>query len=309
MGEVCELCGGDGFEDLVVAYDRMVARREDYRYRRCLACGLVSLERGPERLGDAYPNDYPPHARRPPVPVVRPAAGPTRRRSARLVQPRGGRRMLDVGCGSGHLLARHRDLGWNVMGIEPNRRAAEACRQQGLDVQAVDLFQATLPAAHFDVIWLHHVIEHVRRPVEALERVRFALARGGVVVVVTPNVKSLGFRLYGSCWYAIDAPRHLRLFDARTLAALARRAGLEAAKIRSQASARVLAMSRHYHRTQGPVLPPGLAARAAILERSREEDPGTGHFRRLVRPLCWAASRVGRGESLRAELVDAGDAA
>jgi SAM-dependent methyltransferase len=216
--------------------------------------------------------------------------------------------MLDVGCGSGHLLARHRDLGWSVAGIEPNRRAAEACRAQGLDVQVADLFHASLPAAHFDLIWLHHVIEHVKRPVEALERVRFALAPDGAVVLVTPNLRSLGFRLYGSCWYAIDAPRHLRLFDARTLAALARRAGLETAKFRSVPSARLLAMSRHYHRTQGPVLPAGIAARAAILERSREEDPDTRRFRRLVRPVSWAASRIGWGESLRAELVAAGAA-
>jgi len=211
--------------------------------------------------------------------------------------------MLDVGCGSGGWLVRHRELGWRVSGIEPNPQAAKRCREQGLEVQAAELAEASLPEAHFDLIWLHHVIEHVPTPVEALRRIRGALAPGGVAVVVTPNVRSLGFRLYGSCWYAIDAPRHLRLFDARTLSALAARAGLAALETRTEASARVLASSRHYYRSQGPVLPPGLAARAAILQRSREPDGQTPAFRRAMRPLAWGAARLGWGESLRASLV------
>ena len=298
MSLACDLCGGDRFEDLVVAYDRVVARRNDYLYRRCVSCTLVSLDGGPDDFAAAYPPDYEPH-------TVRAAdAGVLRSRVARrtrgLIQPRGGNRMLDIGCGSGRLLARHRDLGWRVSGIEPNARAARACREQGIDVQEADLFEVGLPAAHFDVILLHHVIEHVASPVRALRRVRSALAPGGFVVVVTPNLRSLGFRSYASCWYAIDAPRHLRLFDARTLKALARRAGLTTLEIRSEPSSRVLTRSRHYHRTQGPVLPPGLAARAAILERSRDADADFRSFRRAMRPLSWVAARVGRGETLRA---------
>lgn len=298
----CELCGGDRFEDFLVACDRVNAGRDDYRYRRCRACSLVSLESVPDDAASAYPVDYEPHSSRQDLRVKR----SRRRRSMReLVPPRGGKRLLDIGCGSGRLLARGRDLGWVVSGIEPNERAARSCREQGLDVQTAELSEVSLPAAHFDLVLLHHVIEHIPAPAHALHRVRVALAPDGVVVVVTPNLRSLGFRLYGPCWYAIDAPRHLRLLDAGTLQALARKAGLDAVDVRTESSSRVLDRSRHYQRTQGPVLPPGLAARTAILERSRESDTDSRGFRRMIRPVSWLASRFGGGETLRAQFVAA----
>ncbi len=306
MSGGCALCGGERFEEDVIVYDRVVARRDDYRLRRCTACTLVCLAPFPEETASLYPEDYEPHA--PEAPDVRAGREPSWLERRRLIEPRGGRRLLDVGCGSGRLLARHRALGWDVRGIEPNEAAARICRERGFSVASVSLEEAELPKAHFDAILLHHVIEHVRRPVDALRQVKETLAPGGLVVVVTPNVGGLGFRLYGSCWYALDAPRHLHLFDARTLKLLAERAGLEAGRIGSEASPRVLASSRHYLRSQGAVLPSGLAARAAVIDRSGDEDPSVAAFRRAIRPVAWAASWLGFGETLRARLVVPGDA-
>lgn len=331
MSARCPLCGGDRSEPLVPAFDRVVARREDYCFARCPACSLVSLRPAPQdhEIAGLYPAEYAPHAagrdgRRDSVRArfaarnrfgaeARPRPGLTGRllhRAAGLaapdwIDPRGDCRLLEVGCGSGKLLERYRDLGWEVRGIDPGARAVEACRARGLPVQQTSLLEADLPRQRFDAILLHHVIEHVLRPVEALRRARELLAPGGAVVVVTPNVGGLGFRLYGSCWYALDAPRHLHLFDARTLVRASELAGLSVESLRSRPSARVLAASRHYARTQGAVLPPGLAARSAVLARSREEAPSP-RFRRSVRPVAWVAAWLGYGESLRAVLVDPG---
>ncbi|MEE2674908.1 MAG: class I SAM-dependent methyltransferase [Myxococcota bacterium] len=298
MNGSCLLCDGKHFEDEVVVYDRVMPRRDDYRLRRCRTCSLVSLAPFPDVSASLYPEGYAPHARE-----VRSEQTPSWLARRRLIQPYAGSRLLDVGCGSGRMLARHRAVGWDVRGIEPDEAAARICRERGFRVESVSLEDAQLPEAHFDLILLHHVIEHVRQPVSALRRVRRALAPGGQVLVVTPNVGGLGFRLYGSCWYALDAPRHLHLFDARTLGTLAERAGLRAVRIASEASARVLASSRHYRRSQGAVLPSGLAARAAVIARCRAAASGTAAFRRTVRPLARVASWLGAGETLRARLV------
>lgn len=298
MSGPCPLCGGNRFDGDVVVYDRVVARCDDYRLRRCCACKLVSLAPFPDVSTGLYPEGYDPH-----TPEDRAEHRPSWLARRRLIEPCGGSRLLDVGCGSGRLLARYRALGWDVRGIEPHEAAARICRERGFAVESVSLEEAQLPEAHFDLILLHHVIEHVRQPVAALRRVKQALAPGGQVLVVTPNVGGLGFRLYGSCWYALDAPRHLHLFDARTLARLAERAGLRAVRVGSEASARVLASSRHYRRSQGAVLPSGLAARVAVIDRSRDKDPSVAAFRRTIRPLAWVASWLGFGETLRARLV------
>ncbi len=333
----CSTCGSDRFRTLFEAWDRQFARREDWVYGRCEACGLVSLRplpREPE-LASYYPRDYAPHA-----PPSAPDRGDARRPGALerfavrhrfgtdasrrtdawgrvgrglsrwlargLIEPRGSNRLLDVGCGSGRVLERHRALGWEVRGIDPGARAVEACHARGLPVQQAGLLEADLPSRHFDVILLHHVIEHVPRPLDALRRARELLAPSGEVHVVTPNVGGLGFRLYGSCWYALDAPRHLHLFDRGSLSRVCESAGLSVASMTSEPSARILASSRHYQRSQGATLPPGLAARSAALERSRGRGDGGRGFRRAIRPVTRVAAWLGGGEILRATLVDPG---
>jgi 2-polyprenyl-3-methyl-5-hydroxy-6-metoxy-1,4-benzoquinol methylase len=327
----CPVCGSERFRESLTAFDRTRARKDDYVYARCLGCTLLSRHPPPadHDIASLYPSDYAPHeaekdARAPGLAArfaasrrfavdARPGPG-LRGRAARTLagwlqpqwlDPRGENRLLDVGCGAGSWMARYQSLGWEVRGIDPGEAAVEACRARGLPAQQSGLLEADLPSHHFDLILLHHVIEHVLRPVEALRRARELLAPGGAVVVSTPNAGGLGFRWYGSCWYALDAPRHLHLFDAGTLVRTCESAGLSVVSIRSEASARVLASSRHYARTQGPVLPPGHAARAAALARSREQAPSR-RFRRAVRPLAAAAASLGYGENLRAVLEDPG---
>jgi SAM-dependent methyltransferase len=303
LKERCILCGDDRRDGIAIAFDRVVPRREDYEYTRCRNCRLVSLSPRPEphEIADFYSADYEPHVRATEDPRrLRPSRGSRRG----VLEPHGSNRLLDVGCGSGALLARHRARGWEVCGVEPNARAVAACRDQGLAVQHADFSSAELPSGHFDVVLLHHVIEHVREPVAALRSAREVLAPGGWVAVVTPNVAGLGFRRYGSCWYALDAPRHLHLFDESTLRRLSGQAGLEVISMSSRSSPRVLARSRHYERTQGPMLPPGYAARSAALSRSREDDTGSAGFRRAVRPLAQVAAWASYGETLQARLAD-----
>jgi len=211
-------------------------------------------------------------------------------------------RLLDVGCGAGDLMTRYRALGWDVRGIEPDPRAARACREQGLDVEEKDLLEADVPRHHFDAVLLHHVVEHVARPIAALQRARDALAPDGVIAVVTPNAGGLGFQSFGPCWYSLDAPRHLHLFDARTLRSLAERAGLRVRHLGTEASSRVLAASLHYARTQGRVLPPSLAEREAAVLRARLSRPSRA-LRRVASPVAHVAARLGFGETLRAQLV------
>src|SRR5206468_3931660 len=39
-------------------------------------------------------------------------------------------RLLDVGCGGGHFLARMRSLGWRVQGVEPDTEAVRVCQPE-----------------------------------------------------------------------------------------------------------------------------------------------------------------------------------
>jgi hypothetical protein len=57
------------------------------------------------------------------------------------------------------------------------------------------------------------------------------LKKGGVLVVITPNVASLGHRLFQRNWIHLDPPRHLHIFACKPLLALTERAGLQVEKL------------------------------------------------------------------------------
>lgn len=138
-------------------------------------------------------------------------------------------RLLDVGCGSGLFLKHMAALGWEVAGVEPDPDAARIARETlgGGEVVNSELERAELPAESFDAVTLSHVIEHLLDPEAALATCRRLLRPGGRLVLSTPNCESLGVRYFGSSWLHWDPPRHLQLFNPRTLPQLVSAAGLE----------------------------------------------------------------------------------
>lgn len=136
-----------------------------------------------------------------------------------------GRRLLDVGAGNGDFLLRARAAGWEVVGVEPDPAAVAAARRAGLDVREGGIHAVTDEAGRFDVITMHHVIEHVHDPRQTL-RDAFALLRsGGRLYLETPNVTSQGHARFGRHWRGLEPPRHLVLFHWDSLEHLLREIG------------------------------------------------------------------------------------
>ena len=142
-----------------------------------------------------------------------------------------GGNVLEVGCGRGDLMMFLGELGWNVLGIELDRRAAEIARNRGLNVREGVLEDQALSGGSFDAIVMSHVIEHLFDPQRTIGDCWRLLKPGGRLVLLTPNTGSLGHRLFGRDWMHLDPPRHLHLFNADTLSRLAREAGF--ARVRS----------------------------------------------------------------------------
>ena len=134
------------------------------------------------------------------------------------LQPGEGKRLLDVGSGSGDFLARMKDLGWDVTGLDPDPRVSGAAAEElGIRVIPKPLLEANLEGSSFDAVTLSHVIEHVHSPSALLAECYRVLTPGGRLVVITPNGGSLGHSFFRHNWRGLEPPRHLYIFSESSL--------------------------------------------------------------------------------------------
>lgn len=191
----CSLCAG---EDLTFLYKQKDRNGHLIRLTVCNRCGLTQLN--PRREDDAevdfYASDYneifQQHAR-----SLNPSKVARRTEIAvglldavAELLPLGGARVVDIGCGYGHLLGEARARGASVAGVEPDRRAAASARNAGFDVFAGNLQEFARQASRpFDVVTISHVVEHIGNPIPFLETAGGLLRPSGVVAVQVPNLE------------------------------------------------------------------------------------------------------------------------
>lgn len=137
-----------------------------------------------------------------------------------------GGKLLEIGCGNGEYLKRMESLGWDVQGIEPDAEAARIAREQHrVPVTVARLEEADLPDNSLNAIIIQHVLEHVPNPIKLLRRCLCLLKPGGQLIILTPNLESLGHRLFNKSWVHLDPPRHFFLFSSSSLEASIKQAG------------------------------------------------------------------------------------
>lgn len=146
-------------------------------------------------------------------------------------------RLLDIGCGDGSLLARMQKRGWRVEGVDFDIKAVKNVQNKyGIPVGHGSIEEMGYASNTFDAITMRHVIEHVFDPVKTIQEVLRILKPGGRLIVIAPNVQSMGSKLLGQDWLGVDPPRHLFLFSIETLHQVMKDAGFKKLKTFSSAA-------------------------------------------------------------------------
>ena len=139
-----------------------------------------------------------------------------------------GANILDIGCSRGDWLARIRDYGYEVSGIEADPRAAAyAEKVHQISVTQTDVDEWRPQQERFDGILFFHLLEHLRKPAEFLSRCHTGLKPGGKILMRVPNVASLQAALTGKRWKGLEIPRHIMLFTPKALRELIEKAGFD----------------------------------------------------------------------------------
>ena len=104
-------------------------------------------------------------------------------------------KIIDVGCGWGQFLAWLSGHGYSsIEGIDLGTQQVTECRKLGFAVEQVTdsaAFLSTRPE-EFDVITMHHIIEHVEtfEGLALLRAAYSALRKNGRIIVQTPNMNA-----------------------------------------------------------------------------------------------------------------------
>lgn len=179
-------------------------------YLTCPRCGSLNLR----PLPPVEANDY----FEGPEAVARMDAADCARRGfleARLSRLEGGGgRLFEIGCGTGRVLELARCRGWQVAGIELSAALAEQARQLNPNAEIVVgdfLALGNLPWGQCAAVVALDVIEHVLDPLAFLDRAGLLLRPGGLLLLHTPNARSLRARLHGERWNMCIPEYHFHL--------------------------------------------------------------------------------------------------
>ncbi len=132
-------------------------------------------------------------------------------------------KLLDIGSGSGEFLYVAKKQGFDVTGIEPHEGYSKYTREN-FDVKIVNsIFQeAKIENESFDVITIHHVLEHLQRPLSALIHISKWLKFNGIIMIDVPDVEHSYHSPINRFHYA-----HIYNFNHLTLKAILTKAGFE----------------------------------------------------------------------------------
>ena len=214
----CPCCGERRFKATFVAHG--------YEYERCLTCGHQRMVKPPapadldahyraqRESGEAAWQEHPQNLIKFDAILAR---------LERWVQPG---RFLDVGCSLGTSLLAARNRGWEAVGVELSEPVVEFARDKfGVDIRDQRLEDCGFEPGSFDLIWMHHTLEHLDEPDVVLRLCRELLRDGGVMFQALPNHGSLKSRIFGSRWSYGVTNEHVSLFAKRTLELLVQRCG------------------------------------------------------------------------------------
>ena len=140
-------------------------------------------------------------------------------------------RLLEVGCSTGEMLVSARDS-FETVGVEADAASSRVACERGLQCFNGALTEARFADNSFDVAALYHVIEHFPSPRAEMAELHRIIKPGAWLVIETPNIANLWFRLLGARWRQF-IPDHIFFFTPQTLTRLCAETGFDVVELRS----------------------------------------------------------------------------
>ena len=248
----CIICSNEQDNTTHTIQELQLSLKEIFHYQLCSNCGTMQLLDVPNDLGKYYPNkdyysfnlkleikekpdvlrklktDYLLFGKQPIIGGLL-SIGYTMNELydwVKYTKAQYNDAILDVGTGNGSLLAKLFNIGFtNLTGIDPFIN--ESKDYGSIKILKQDIFEVQ---KQYDVVMMHHSLEHMFEPLKALQQVYKITKSGGRVLVRVPIMGNYGWKTYGEFWCGADAPRHIFIPSEKGLKQLVSEAGFTVEK-------------------------------------------------------------------------------
>lgn len=233
----CPVCEHSSFKPYLECKDYTTSQ-EKFKIVECNNCGFAFTNPIPleNKIGEYYESsDYISHSNTSKgiintlYQIVR---NITLNRKVNLIKSLSkGKKILDIGSGTGEFLNACKKSNLTVEGIEPSELGRKKSKENyGLEVYDESSLDAYNDKT-FDYISLWHVLEHVYHLNSRIETIRRILKDDGHLIVAVPNRNSFDAEHYKEFWAAYDVPRHLYHFTPKDIELLFNKHHFEVIKV------------------------------------------------------------------------------
>lgn len=133
-----------------------------------------------------------------------------------------GKKLLDIGCGTGYFLNYMKTKNYDTLGIEMNDKAREYGRKKfNLEILTSEHLTKEGQIERYNIITLWHSLEHLYEPNYYMKVIYNLLKVDGFLIIALPNPNCFDAKYYKSFWAGYDVPRHLWHFTPKTIERMA----------------------------------------------------------------------------------------
>lgn len=181
------------------------------------------------------------------------------------------RSVFEIGFGTGSLLRRFHDAGVGIAGADPDQLglAVDPVVREHGRLFGCGIEQVPTDEVRAALVFGIHVLEHVDDPARTLRVAHDLLEPGGQAQFLTPAGDSWGPRRYGSSWWMLEDPTHVRFFTADSARRALTDAGFVDVEVRrpvlDSLTTDVGSVARRVDRRRGRTVPGGVLGSRAVL--------------------------------------------
>ena len=243
----CAICGNERNNHPYILREMMFGYKDEFKYFECFKCRCFQIEEIPNNMEKYYPSNYYSltqenekllksnffkqlqynHLSGNQTSVLGSIASYKYKsttyswfKNLELKGKNG--KVLDVGCGNGNLLKQLYQVGFkHLTGIDPYIKV-DRIYNEHLKILKKSVFELD---EQFDLIMMHHSLEHIPNHFEVLTCIYQLLSPNGKLLIRIPIMSEPLFHKYGVNMVSLDSPRHFYIHSIKSIKMLLQKVG------------------------------------------------------------------------------------